>query len=397
MAHLPASRALSRFRVLDLTRVRAGPAATRQLADWGADVIRVEPPASVEADGTLGARRATADFANLNRNKRSLTLNLKQPDGVALFKRLAAKADIVVENFRPAVKERLGIDYPTLAELNPRLVYASVSGFGQDGPYRDRVAFDQIVQGMGGLMSITGLPGQGPVRVGIPIADLSAGLLCAFAILVALIERETSGRGQWVTTSLLEAQVFMLDFQAARWLVDGEVAGQAGNNHPTSMPTGLYATCDGQINLACAGDGGWRRFCAAVGADDLLANPDYATEVDRGRNRVALNAELARILATADSRHWIELLAAHGVACGEVNTIDRVFADPQVRLCGIATEVEGAADGAVTLVGQPVKLARTPSRLRRPAPARGEHTDEVLAAAGLAREEIADLRRRGIV
>jgi crotonobetainyl-CoA:carnitine CoA-transferase CaiB-like acyl-CoA transferase len=395
MVHQPASAALSRFRVLDLTRVRSGPTAVRQLADWGADVIKIEVPESLEADGALGARRSSSDFRNLQRNKRSMTLNLKEADGVAVLKRLALGADVVVENYRPAVKHRLGVDYETLAAINPRLVYASISGFGQGGPYREHPAFDQIAQGLGGLMSITGLPGQGPVRVGIPIADLSAGVLCAQGILVALLEREVSGHGQWVQTSLLESQIFMLDFQAARWLVDGEVAAQAGNDHPTSIPTGLFATRDGHINIAVAGDGTWRRFCGALGAEHLADDPDYATGEDRSRNREALNAEIARRLKNRDSRAWIDHFIAAGVPSGAVNTIEETFADPQVRHTAIAQPVEEG--DSLTLVGQPVTLTRTPSRLRVEAPPRGQHTDEVLGEAGYSADEIADLRRRNVV
>src|ERR1700743_139842 len=248
-----ASKALSRFTVLDLTRVRSGPTCVRQLADWGANVIKIEMPPQIEAGEGLGGPREGSDFQNLHRNKRSMTLNLKSPEGVAVLKKMAAKADVVVENFRPDVKKRLGIDYAALSAVNPRLIYASNSGFGQDGPYANRPGFDQIAQGMGGLMSITGAPGEGPMRVGIPIADLTAGLFCAIGILTALLERDVSGEGQWVSTSLLQAQIFMLDFQAARWLQMKEVAKQAGNNHPTSIPTGVFKTSDGHINIASTG------------------------------------------------------------------------------------------------------------------------------------------------
>ena len=249
---------LARFKVIDLTRVRAGPTAVRQLADWGAEVIKVESP---EGDAGMGGERHGPDFQNLHRNKRSMTLNLKSPEGVAILKRLVQGADVLVENYRPDVKFRLGIDYETLRPINPRLVYASISGFGQDGPYRERPGFDQIAQGMGGLMSITGLPGQGPVRVGIPVADLTAGIFCAMGILVALLEREQSGEGQWVQSTLLAAQIAMLDFQAARWMIGHEVPGQAGNDHPTSIPTGVFQTADGYINIGAAGEAIYRRFC----------------------------------------------------------------------------------------------------------------------------------------
>ena len=276
-----ASKALARFTVLDLTRVRAGPTCVRQLADWGANVIKIEAPPGVEAQMT--GPREGSDFQNLHRNKRSMTLNLKTPAGLTAFKRMVKKADVVVENFRPDVKRRLGIGYKTLARINRRLVYASISGFGQSGPYAVRPGFDQIAQGMGGLMSITGLPGQGPVRAGIPVADLSAGLLAAHGILVALLEREKSGKGQAVDTSLLQAQIFMLDFQAARFLVNGEVAPQAGNNHPTSIPTGVFKTRDGYINIAAPGQKMWQRLCRAAKADALLQKADYQNEAARSR------------------------------------------------------------------------------------------------------------------
>ncbi len=397
MGHQPASRALARITVLDLTRVRSGPTAVRQLADWGANVIKVEIPQALEADGALGALRHTADFQNLQRNKRSLSLNLKDPKGVAVLRRLVERTDVVIENFRPDVKHRLGIDYQALSAVNPRLVYASISGFGQDGPYRDRPGFDQIAQGMGGLMSITGLPGQGPVRVGIPIADLCAGLFCALGVLVALFEREESGKGQWVQTSLLEAQVFMLDFQAARWLVDREVPGQAGNNHPTSTPTGVFETRDGNINLGVAGERIWKRFCEVFEAQDLFDNPHYADNAGRLKHRDALHAEINRRLKSHGSTTWLERFTAAGVPCGRINAIDEVFADPQVNHLGIAQAVESPALGRIELVRQPVALSRTPSALVTPPPERGEHTDEVLTEFGYAVDEIAELRRDNII
>src|SRR6516225_1564347 len=283
------SRALERFTVLDLTRVRAGPTCVRQLADWGANVIKIELPPDPNAGDPLGGPRESSDFQNLHRNKRSITLNLKAPEALAAFKRMVKKADVVVENFRPDVKRRLGIDYKQLARINPKLIYASISGFGQTGPYANRPGFDQIAQGMGGLMSITGLPGQGPVRVGIPIADLSAGLFCALGILVALLEREKSKQGQYVATSLLQAQIFMLDFQGARWLIGGEVAKQAGNKHPPSIPTGVFKTKDGYINIATAGQKTWQRFCEEVGATALMDKPEYKTPEARSKNRNALS------------------------------------------------------------------------------------------------------------
>ena len=385
---------LARFKVIDLTRVRAGPTAVRQLADWGADVIKVENPAGGDA---LGGERLGPDFQNLHRNKRSITLDLKQPEGVEILKRLVLGADVLVENYRPDVKHRLGIDYDTLRLLNPRLVYASISGFGQDGPYRDRPGFDQIAQGMGGLMSITGLPGQGPVRVGIPVADLTAGIFAAMGVLLALLEREVSGQGQWVQSSLLAAQIAMLDFQAARWLIAHEVPGQAGNNHPTSIPTGVFATRDGHINIAASGREMFQRLCTALGAPELAADPAYATDKDRSRNRDALNAAIETITRTRSSAEWVATLNAASVPSGPINRIDEVFADPQVRHLGIAAPVEHPELGRIELVGQPMTLSRTNWHLDYPTPAPGEHTDAVLRALGYGDDEIADLRARHVV
>ena len=388
-----ASAALARFTVLDLTRVRAGPTAVRQLADWGANVIKVELPEQLDAGEALGGARHGPDFQNLHRNKRSITLDLKSIAGAAVFKRLAARADVVIENFRPDVKTRLGIDYPALCKINPRLVYASISGFGQDGPYRERPGVDQIAQGLGGLMSITGEPGHGPMRVGIPIADLSAGLFCALGVLVALLEREHSGKGQEVATSLLQAQIFMLDFQASRWLNAGEVPRQAGNNHPTSIPTGVYKTRDGHINIATAGGEMWRRLCAAIDAPALLADPQYATAAARLKNRDALNSAIAGYLIDRTSAEWIGRLNEAGVPCGTINTIDKVFDDPQVEHLGIVQHIDtGDARGVLHVVGQPVSLGRTPSRLAAAPPERGAHTREVLGEFGFSDAEIAGLR-----
>jgi crotonobetainyl-CoA:carnitine CoA-transferase CaiB-like acyl-CoA transferase len=390
-----ASKALARFTVLDLTRVRAGPTCVRQLADWGANVVKIEPPPGLEE--SMGGPREGPDFQNLHRNKRSMTLNLKTPEALVAFKRMVKKADVVVENFRPDVKKRLGIDYNVLAKINPRLVYASISGFGQSGPYANRPGFDQIAQGMGGLMSITGLPGQGPVRVGIPIADLSAGLFAALGILVALLERETSGKGQQIETSLLQAQIFMLDFQAARYLVSGEVAKQAGNNHPTSIPTGVFKTKDGHINIATTGETIWQRFCEAAEATALLQKPEYQTAAARLKNRDALNAEINSYLAVRSSAEWVERFNKAGVPCGPIYSIDQMFADPQVQHLGIAQSVTKENGSPMRLVGQPFTLSRTPSRLAARPPEPGEHTDAVLREFGFSAREIAALHKAGAV
>jgi formyl-CoA transferase len=345
----------------------------------------------------MGGPREGSDFQNLHRNKRSVTLNLKSKEGLAALKRMVKKADVVVENFRPDVKRRLGIDYKSLARINPRLVYGSISGFGQTGPYAGRPGFDQIAQGMGGLMSITGLPGQGPVRAGIPVADLCAGLFCALGILVALLERETSGKGQHVATSLLEAQIFMLDFQGARWLIDGEVPGQAGNNHPTSIPTGVFKTADGHINIAATGQKIWERLCTVLGTPEMIRHPLYATGAARSANRDGLNAEIERQTTTRSSAEWVERFNAAGVPCGPIYTIDQVYADPQVEHLGIAQPVRTREGRVMRMARQPMTLSRTPSRLAAPPPRLGEHTDAVLAELGLGRKEIAALRMANAV
>ena len=389
----PSNGALARFRVIDLTRVRSGPTAVRQLADWGAQVIKVE---SIGDDGGFTSRD-TSDFQNLHRNKRCITLNLKEARGREVLRRMVERADVLVENYRPSVKHRLGIDYETLRGVNPRLVYASISGFGQDGPYAERPGFDQVAQGMGGLMSVTGLPGQGPVRVGIPIADLGSGLYCAIGILTALLEREASGEGQWVQTSLLQAQIALLDFQATRWLIDHEVPPQAGNDHPTAIPTGVFPTTDGHINIAVGGQPMWVKFCEAMGAPEWSADERFRNGPLRSKNRAELNALIAERTRTRSAAEWIESLNDAGVPCGAINRIDQVFEDPQVRHLGIAQTVEHPRLGRQTLVGQPIMMSRSSSPLVTATPELGEHTDQVLAELGYDASEIGALRADGIV
>src|SRR6478752_6321045 len=392
-----ASQALSRFTVLDLTRVRSGPTCVRQLADWGANVIKVDALLEDSGGEQPGGPRQGSDFQNLHRNKRAMTLNLKDPKGLEVFMRLAKQADVIVENFRPDVKGKLGIDYESVRKVNPRIVYGSISGFGQDGPYHKRPGFDQIAQGMGGLMSITGAPGGGPMRVGIPVADLAAGLFCAIGILTALLERDVSGEGQWVQTSLLQAQIFMLDFQAARWLMEKEVPKQAGNNHPTSIPTGVFKTSDSYINIASTGQKIWERFCRAIGAEELIGNPDYANSKGRSDHRDRLNAEIAAKLRSETSDTWIERLNEAGVPCGHIYSIDQVFSDPQVQHLKPQATIESPHVGKLTLLKQPMTLSRTPSRMELYPPEVGEHTEEILREAGFAPDEIAELKRQRII
>jgi len=396
MPHVPASTALARFRVLDLSRVRAGPTCVRQLADFGADVIKIEMPPAVERD-TMGGPREGPDFQNLQRNKRSMTLNLKAKEGVEIFMKLAKAADVVVENYRPDVKFRLGIDYESLAKVNPRIILASISGFGQDGPYHSRPGFDQIAQGMGGFMSITGLPGQGPMRAGTAIADISAGLFAALGIMTALLEREQSGMGQWVQANLLMSQIALLDFQAARYLMKGEVPGQAGNDHPTSMPTSAYKTKDGYMNIAATGEPIWRRVCQALGREDMLERPEFKGDQNRSKNRVALNAEINKALALRGTAEWIEILSKGEVPCGPIYAIDQVFADPQVKHIGAAATVRSKKLGEFRIVNQAVKLSRTPASIALAPPEVGEHTEEIMAELGYGKAEVAAFRAKNVI
>ena len=393
MADAPAPMPLAHLKVIDLTLARAGPTAVRQFADWGADVIRIEPPAG---DSVLDSRH-DPDFQNLHRNKRAITIDLKTDDGHALFLDLVRDADVLIENMRSDVKHRLGIDFETLHEINPRLVYGSLSGFGQDGPYATRPGMDQVTQGMGGLMSITGEPGAGPMRVGVPISDLSAGMYLALGCCIALLEREQSGRGQWVTTSLLESIIAMLDFQAARWTMAGDVPPQAGNDHPTLIPMGTFPTADGHINICAPGNDRFARLCDIIDAPELVEHPDYATSPDRSRNRDALNDEIGRRTITKPMSHWIPLINEAGMPCGPINTIDETFADPQVEHLGMRAAVEHPTLGNFDIVRNAVSMSRTPHRVERAAPERGQDTDEVLTGMGLTLEQITELRTRGII
>jgi formyl-CoA transferase len=384
------------LRVIDLTVARAGPTCVRQLADWGADVVRIEAPPGAGGD-QMDERRHTADFQNLHRNKRCVTLDLKTVEGHDLLMRLVDTADVLVENMRPPVKHRLGFDYETVRARNPRLVYASISGFGQTGPYAGRGGVDQIAQGMGGLMSVTGQPGTGPTRVGIPVSDLAAGIYLAVGILAALHERDRTGQGQWVMTSLLEAMIAMMDFQAARWTAAGEVPGQEGNNHPTMTPMGCFATADGHLNLAGSGGRLWYAFCEVVGLPELVGDPRFDTIAKRTAARAELNALVSDRLRTRTTAEWVAALNEAGVPAGPVYRVDETFADPQVRHLDVVAGVEHPVLGHLDLVRAPVTTSRGLASVRAPSPEAGQHTGEVLAELGLSPEQVDELRGRGVV
>jgi formyl-CoA transferase len=387
---------LSRYKILDLTRARAGPTCVRQLVDWGAQAIKIEMPGGRAGDG-MGGNRHGFDFQNLHRNKRSMTLNFKHPKAIEIFKTLVQDADVVVENYRPDVKFRLGIDYDTLRQINPRLVYGSISGFGQEGPYRNRPGVDQIAQGMGGLMSITGLPGQGPVRVGVPISDLCSGIFLAQGILVALLEREWTGEGKWVSTSLLEAMISMLDFQGARWTMSGEVPPQAGNNHPTGIPTGVFETKNGHINIAASGDDLYKRFCHAIEREDLITDARFATSRARSNHRDEMMDVLMPVTRQKTSEEWVKLLNEAGVPCGPIHTIDKTFADEQVQFLEMAQTVHSSALGDLTILGHPVSFNGKRNPLRNAAPELGQDNEAILTELGFSKEEMAELERDGVI
>ncbi|MFI5317846.1 MAG: CaiB/BaiF CoA transferase family protein [Myxococcota bacterium] len=394
MSQLP----LDDVRVIDLTVARAGPTCVRQLADWGADVIRIEPPAKGEAAlGVAGERRHGSDFQNLHRNKRALSLDLKTPEGIALLLRLVDRADVLVENMRPPVKHRLGFDYETLRRRNPRLVYGSISGFGQDGPYAERGGVDQIAQGMGGLMSVTGMPGGEPTRVGIPVSDLSAGLYLAVGILVALHDRARTGEGRWVRTSLLESMIAMMDLQAARWTIDGAVPEQEGNHHPQLLPMGCFRTADGYVNVAGPSGRLLRNFCKAIGLPELPSDPRFDSPANRFTNRAQLNELVAERLRARSTREWITALNGVGVPCGPVYRMDEVFADPQVEHLAMTAAVAHPVLGRLDVVRNAVTMTNAAASVRAPTPEAGQHSEEILRELGLESLEIQDLRSRGIV
>ena len=391
---------LDHIRVLDLTIARAGPTAVRLLADWGADVIKVEPPPRKDAQGSsvTGSRRGS-DEQNLHRNKRSVAIDLKSAAGQKLFHRLAVDADVVVENFRSDVKFRLGVDYDTLRAINPRLIYASISGFGQDGPYRSRPGVDQIVQGMSGLMSVTGEPGTGPMRVGVAISDTSAGMFLGQGILLALLHRERTGEGQWVHTSLLEAMLSKLDFQGARYTMDGDVPTQQGNDHPTQVPMGTFDAQDGHVNIAAFGNQMWQRFCDALGASELFSHPDYQRVRDRVGKREQIKHDMNQITRTYTVAELVQRLNEAGVPCGPINDIGQAFEDPQVQHLAMAKPAPHPQLGDLNLVRSPINLSGFPqsSRFHRAAPDAGADSAVVLAELGLEADEIQSLQSQGVI
>jgi len=396
--HAQAARLpLSRFKVIDLTLARAGPSCVRTLADWGAYVIRVEPPPGSDEISELVGRRDGSDFQNLHRNKRAITLNLKTDEGREILMRLAEAADVVVENMRPGVTRRLGVDFESVKKRNPRIVYGSISGFGQYGPYAERPSIDQIAQGMSGIMSVTGIPGQGPLRVGVAVTDIMAGAFLAQGILIALLDREVSGEGRWVQTSLIEAGITLLDFQATRWTMDKKVPPQEGNNHPTNTPMGLFATADGYLNLAATSNKNFQKFCGIIDRDKMATDPRFASAALRRRNKEALNETIATALRARSTREWFERMVEAGLPCGPVYSIKDTFADPQVEALRIKRSVTHPRLGELDLVAQPCEITGFDREIRTATPDLGEHNDEVLGSLGYGAEEIEKLKAAGVI
>jgi crotonobetainyl-CoA:carnitine CoA-transferase CaiB-like acyl-CoA transferase len=388
---------LDDIRVIDLTVARAGPTCVRQLADWGADVIRIDIPPEGAGQASTGGSRHDCDFQHLHRNKRSLSLNLKAPAANEVLMRLVDSADVLIENMRPPVKSRLGFDFETVHARNARLVYGSISGFGQDGPYAGRGGVDQIAQGMGGLMSVTGLPGSEPTRAGIPVSDLAAGLYLAIGVLVALHDRNRTGQGRWVQTSLLESMIAMMDFQAARWTIDGEVPGPAGNHHPLGVPMGCFPTADGYVNLGAPSGRLLRNLCDVIGLAFVPADQRFDSAAKRSANREELNALIADRLQTRGTADWVHALNEAGVPCGPVYRMDEVFADPQVRHLEMTRQVEHPALGPLAILRNAVRMTDGPATVRTASPDAGAHTDEVLTGLGYTAAEIDRLRGQGAI
>jgi crotonobetainyl-CoA:carnitine CoA-transferase CaiB-like acyl-CoA transferase len=390
-----ASLPLTGLKVIDLCLARAGPTCVRHLADWGADVIKVEPTEDARADGE---KRHGFDHQNLHRNKRSIKLNLKTPEGHEALLKMVKDADVVIENWRPDVKHRLKVSWEDLRKVNPRLIYASNSGFGQDGPIAKRGGVDQIVQGMSGLMTVTGFPGSPPLRTGIAVGDLTAGNLLALGIMMAIYQRDRTGQGRWVQTSLLEALIMMMDFQASRYLIDGHVAKPAGNMHPTGDTTGVYPSSDGHFNIAGSSQKMWLKIC------EVLEQPEWTrpghkweTKQQRYKDREALQTAMGEITKTKPMEHWIRAMEQAGVPCGPIYTMDKVFADEQIRHLGMAQPVEHPVLGGIKVVANPLQFVGASRAIRRPTPDGGQHTDEIMGGLGYGPEQIAQMRAKGII
>ncbi len=389
---------LAGYKVLDLTIARAGPVAVRLLSDWGADVVQLESPALKEHNTITGSRRGF-DGQNLHRNKRSLCVDLKTPAGSEVLRRLVENSDVVVENFRSSVKERLGLTYEQLRKINPRIILASISGFGQDGPYRERPGVDQIVQGMSGLSSVTGMPGTTPERVGIAISDTTAGMFLGQGILLALLHRERSGEGQWVHTSLLEGMLNKLDFQGVRYTVKGEVAGQAGNAHPTQGPMNTYRARDGLVNICASSPKMWAGLCKALDAKALQAHPDYQAPASRRAHRDQLDAEINTLTSRFTTTELVDALNPAGVPCGPVYDIGQAFEDPQARHLRMTRPARHPVLGELNLLRSPINLSSFPhpEHFPRSAPDAGEQTTEVMRELGYDDGVITRLRSEGVV
>lgn len=396
MDRLRIGKPLDGYKVLDLTIARAGPAAVRLLSDWGADVIRIEAP---RGSGDFTGGNDDPDAQNLHRNKRGLGLNLKSPDGLKLFMQLVEKSDIIVENFRKDVKFRLGIDYESVRQINPKIIYGSISGYGQDGPYSEMPAVDQVIQGMSGLMSITGEPGEGPMRVGVAISDTSAGMFLGQGILLALLHREKTGEGQWVHTSLLEAMLSKLDFQGARYTMNGEVPRQEGNNHPTNAPMGLFETADGLVNLAASTGKMFSAFAESVGHSELVTDERFATAKLRYKNRKEVWSAVNEITRKFTTKELVSLANEAGCPCGPIYSIQEAFEDSHVKALKMVKAAPHKERGHVDLVRSPINLSAVPqeNEFQNSAPAIGEHNEEILEGFGFSVAQIKELRKVGAI
>jgi len=393
---------LSKMRVLDLTQVMAGPFCCQVLADMGADVRKVEPPGTGDqARRAMGFKMKgedTAAFIAINRNKKSITLNLKKEEGREIFYRLAQNSDVLVENYRPGVAKRLGIDYETLKEINPRLIHASISGFGQSGPYAERAGYDLIAQGMSGVMSVTGEPDGPPAKCGVPISDLSAGLFCAFGILAAYVAREEIGRGQYIDTSLFEGALAFSIWETAELWATGRIPQPLGSAHRLNAPYQALKTRDGYLNVGPNNERLWMRFCEVLGRKDLTEDERFSTNADRMEHREELVEELEAVLETRDTDEWVKLFLEEGVPIGPIYNYKQVFEDPHTQAREMVVEMEHPVEGTVRSLGFPIKLSETPAEIRYPAPLLGEHTQETLAQElGYSTAEIADLQERKVI